>query len=383
LGTDGNPAFGEYDFVSVVLHEIAHGLGFFDTFDVNGVGSWGISGLPAVYDAYVEDLAGTLLINTGAYSNPSTALATALTNGQVFFEGPMTARSPLYAPFPFQLGSSIAHLDEATFPAGSENSLMTPALSNGEAVHEPGPITLSLFEDIGWAVSNSTSSCGFTCDGEGNVGIGTETPQRQLHLKGSNAVFRMDRSTDTAAFLLVRTDGGDNPLKTFVLGTNASGPGQGEFVLNDLGQAVGGPGARRMTVTNEGNVVFTGQVTATGFIQSSSREYKTDIETLEDSSDKVQQLRGVGFNWKETGERSIGLIAEEVAEVLPESVAWEKDGTKAVGVNYGSLVGLLVEATKEQRTKIDSQNLEIEQLREQNESLAERLAAIEAMLERR
>ena len=193
----------------------------------------------------------------------------------------------------------------------------------------------------------------------------------------------MDRSSHTPAFTLVRPDGGGAPLKTFVLGTNATGPGQGEFILNDLGQAVGGPGVRRMTITDAGDVVFTGQVTAAAFFQSSSRAYKTDIETLEDSSDMVQQLRGVKFNWIETGESSIGLIAEEVAEVLPESVAWKKDGKHAVGVNYGSLVGLLIEATKEQRNKIEGQTREIERLQEQNQSLAERLSAIESMLGRR
>jgi hypothetical protein len=70
-----------------------------------------------------------------------------------------------------------------------------------------------------------------------------------------------------------------------------------------------------------------------------------------------------------------------VAEVLPESVAWEGDGEQPIGVNYGSLVGLLVEAAKEQREKIDSQTLEIEQLREQNKALAERLSAIESRLQ--
>ena len=95
-----------------------------------------------------------------------------------------------------------------------------------------------------------------------NVGIGTPAPARQLHLKGDNAVFRMDRSTDTAAFMLVRTDAGGTPQKTFVVGTNASGANTGEFVINDLGTAVAGPGTRRMTITNNGAVDFTGIVTA-------------------------------------------------------------------------------------------------------------------------
>ena len=51
----------------------------------------------------------------------------------------------------------------------------------------------------------------------GNVGLGLNDPARQLHLKGSNAVFRMDRDRNSAAFLIVRTDGGGVPLKTFVV----------------------------------------------------------------------------------------------------------------------------------------------------------------------
>jgi hypothetical protein len=76
-----------------------------------------------------------------------------------------------------------------------------------------------------------------------NVGIGVAAPQRQLHLKGNNAVFRMDRDSDTAAFMIVRTNAAGSPLKTFVVGTNAAGADNGEFVVNDLGAAVGGPGA--------------------------------------------------------------------------------------------------------------------------------------------
>jgi hypothetical protein len=50
----------------------------------------------------------------------------------------------------WQQGSSYSHLDEATYPAGNANSLMTPQLSSAEAIHSPGPITQALFKSIGW-----------------------------------------------------------------------------------------------------------------------------------------------------------------------------------------------------------------------------------------
>jgi len=215
-----------------------------------------------------------------------------------------------------------------------------------------------------------------------NVGIGTPAPVRQLHLKGDNAVFRMDRSADTAAFMLVRTDDGGTPLKTFVVGTNASGSNNGEFVINDLGTAVGGPGNRRMTITNAGNVTFTGTVTAPGFFPTSSLAYKTNVQTYENALDTVNRLRGVRFDWKESGTPSVGLIAEEVERVVPEVVS--HDGGTARGINYDSLVGVLVEAVKEQERErglleatVKAQQMELADLKEEmQEAIAQLMAEI-------
>ncbi len=197
-----------------------------------------------------------------------------------------------------------------------------------------------------------------------NVGIGTPAPARQLHIKGANAVFRMDRSTDTAAFMLVRTNtAGTAVLKTFVVGTNAGGSNDGEFVINDLGNAVGGPGSRRMTIDNYGDVEFTGSVTATGFYPSSSIALKTNVRTYDNALETVKRLRGVRFDWKGSGKPSVGLIAEEVEEVVPEVVAHERDSGAATGVNYASLVGVLVEAVKEQERERDGMQAELDALK--------------------
>jgi hypothetical protein len=198
-----------------------------------------------------------------------------------------------------------------------------------------------------------------------NVGIGISAPARQLHLKGDNAVFRMDRSTDTAAFIIVRTNlAGTAILKTFVVGANASGLNDGEFVINDLGNAVGGPGSRRMTIDNSGDVEFTGSVTATGgFYPASSIALKTNVRTYGNALETVKRLRGVRFDWKASGKQSVGLIAEEVEEVVPEVVAHLGNGGAATGLNYDSLVGVLVEAVKEQERERDSMQAELDILK--------------------
>ncbi|MGD9613559.1 MAG: hypothetical protein AB7V22_11745 [Kiritimatiellia bacterium] len=87
-----------------------------------------------------------------------------------------------------------------------------------------------------------------------SLGVGTETPLRQVHVRGENAVFRMDRDRDGPAFMLVETALGNfNTIyKTFVVSTIASGVNNGQFVINDLGTAVAGAGTRRLTIATDG-----------------------------------------------------------------------------------------------------------------------------------
>jgi hypothetical protein len=163
FGTDGKTPAGRLDFVSVVLHEIAHGLGFGDSFDFDGgsgTGSFGLqNGSPTIFDIFVVDGESDSLVDTQVFPNPSVALGEALISNQLFFAGDRAqlgnegASPRLYAPDPFQPGSSVAHLDETTFPFGTENALMTPTLAAGEANHAPGLITLGIFQDMGWAMS--------------------------------------------------------------------------------------------------------------------------------------------------------------------------------------------------------------------------------------
>jgi hypothetical protein len=200
-------------------------------------------------------------------------------------------------------------------------------------------------------------------DTTGKVGIGIENPERQLHLRGANAVFRMDRTFDSAAFMLVRTDNANNPLKTFVVGVRASGEDQGDFVINDLGANTSGGGARRMTINNDGSVAFTGKVTAPEFVNTSSARYKENVVALAGASESISKLRGVSFDWKESGARSLGLIAEEVAEVFPEVVTTDPDSGQPEAVNYSALTAVLVEALKEQRARLDALEAEISKYR--------------------
>ena len=157
FGTDGQTA-GNYDFASVVLHELGHGLGFLGAVSVDNLGTGDYCcglGAPLAYDRFTRSN-GQAIDQIAA---PSQALGTAVTGQSVQFSGPQTlavglGAAQLYAPASWQGGSSYSHLDESTYSAGNPNSLMTPAIGSNEVIHAPGPLTLGILADTGWTLSN-------------------------------------------------------------------------------------------------------------------------------------------------------------------------------------------------------------------------------------
>ena len=117
-------------------------------------------------------------------------------------------------------------------------------------------------------------------------------------------------------------------------------------------------GTHKIETTNTG-------VTVTGDLNSTSDiRYKKNIEAIDGALDKVKSLKGVTFEWDNDAfradentkkpnftRRATGVIAQDVEKVLPEAVCENEDGMKNVA--YGNMVGLLIEAIKEQQVQID------------------------------
>ena len=128
------------------------------------------------------------------------------------------------------------------------------------------------------------------------------------------------------------------------------GAGGGIITANtNVGIDVGNP-SNIFTVLKGG-----GHAISDGWDTYSSRRWKTNIQPLQNALAMVEQLRGVSYDLKDSGKHEIGVIAEEVGEVVPEVVSYEENGKDARGVDYSRLTALLIEATKEQQREIQHQ----------------------------
>jgi len=113
-----------------------------------------------------------------------------------------------------------------------------------------------------------------------------------------------------------------------------------------------------------GNICYTGSIGA-----CSDAAFKKDIEPIDDALAVVDHMTGVKYSWrteqfpekKFSSDRQVGLIAQEVKEVLPEAVTLQNDGYYTI--DYSRLTPLLLEAIKE--------------LKKQNDDLTKRLEALE------
>jgi hypothetical protein len=139
----------KYDFVSVLLHEVFHGLGFTAVTTVNdNVGRVGVfnGGRRSIYSDFIHNGS---RVKITAFEDNSPQMASLLQSGNLFFEFINNGdRAKLFAPSEFNPGSSISHLDELTYN-NTPDALMTPSIGPGQVEQDPG-IALEMLYDMGW-----------------------------------------------------------------------------------------------------------------------------------------------------------------------------------------------------------------------------------------
>jgi hypothetical protein len=176
-------------------------------------------------------------------------------------------------------------------------------------------------------------------DDSGNVGVNTTTPSYNLTVdSGTNDIGILTASSDSGSYV------GFLDNSTSVIPKIGA---VGNKLILDASQYVG---VRRTDPSYALDV--SGTIRATGdVIAYSDARVKENVETIPNALDKVKSMRGVGYNKIGEEKRSIGVIAQEMLEVMPEVVSQDEQGMYSVA--YGNLVGVLIEAMKEQQAQID------------------------------
>lgn len=163
-----------YDLVTVVLHEIGHGLGFLGTMsspENEDIAEWGnlpdsepdAPRIPLIYDRFPEAGTGFSVLNEDVFPNPSNELYRAVTGREegLFFGGSEALRMnnfvpvPLFDPSEWLGGSSYSHLDTQSFSVNSDNALMRHSISRDLAIRSPGPVFCGMFFDMNWPLGQS------------------------------------------------------------------------------------------------------------------------------------------------------------------------------------------------------------------------------------
>ena len=206
-------------------------------------------------------------------------------------------------------------------------------------------------------IAEATGTASFELNSAGNVGIGA-TPeswlstQTALQVGGTGSIT----STTTAAAgadthygqnVYLNTSGAWVYQVTDQASLMSQNDGQFRFRTAVSGAADGAiTWKAAMTIDNSGNVTALGNVTA-----YSDERLKSNIETIPDALEKILSIRGVNFDMN--GVRGTGVIAQDLEQVLPEAV-FDNEETELKSVAYGNVVGLLIEAIKEQQIQIDN-----------------------------
>ena len=216
----------------------------------------------------------------------------------------------------------------------------------------------------------------------GNVGIGTDTPTKQLTIdsdtpstaglaiKSSHSNLQNFNNGNTTGYIIPLNNGlsidaknnnGDASQPIYIHYDSA-----GDTYINHNGGNVG-----IGTTSPSEKLHVAGNINANGTTYTSDERYKKNINTLPSTLQNLQQLRGVSYDWRQdefpdknfSDDKQIGVIAQELESVYPELVQTNADGYKSV--SYSKLTPILLEAIKEQQQTIQSLEAQMVEVKQQ------------------
>jgi hypothetical protein len=169
---------------------------------------------------------------------------------------------------------------------------------------------------------------------------------------GSNQTAKA-RSTATA-FSFNASSNFLSAANVYVNTTTATGTASQPLQVNGGAYVSGNLGVGRTNPSTALDV--NGTITCVDINSTSDINFKENIQTFTNALDIIQEIRGVRFEWKKDHKPSIGVVAQEIEKVLPELVTLSDPKT----VNYNGMIGVMIEAIKEQQEQINIMKNQIE-----------------------
>ena len=194
---------------------------------------------------------------------------------------------------------------------------------------------------------------------------GTASNTTAFKIRNGSGNNRVDFMTAGANAMTINSSrnvgiGATNPVEKLCVRSTATYATSIEYDASTrLRIGVAGSGVATFTTDNNAACAFTKDVVA---YATSDKRLKDNIKPLDNALDKISKISGVEFDWNDTRDEDgkplhsykghdVGVIAQEIEEVLPEVVTTRDNGYKAV--KYEKIVPLLIEAIKEQQEQID------------------------------
>ena len=242
------------------------------------------------------------------------------------------------------------------------NSSTGTGASDGTYIGMNGGTSYFINKEAGNSYLGTGDAINLTLQNGGNVGIGTTSPKTNLEVIGG---LNISTNTTSATTTTMRIGSYGASSQTYygakiVAHTNFTSTANTDlsFDLGGLGEVMrlhSSGSEKRVGIgdtTPSYKLDVDGTIRATGdVIAYSDKRVKENIKTIDNSLEKVNQLRGVEFNKIGEDKKSIGVIAQEIEKILPEVVREDDKGMKSVA--YGNITGILIEAIKELTAKVE------------------------------